>query len=405
MNPNAYQAKLISMRNVLDIIIKNGEVSRNSIATALGLSTATVTNIVTELMKMDLLYEGRQENAAVGRKTTLISFNAEYCRVVAVSLAETDRCDISVCNLFGESIRAEVIPFDLTVTERRSEVFVLRELIALIRMFIETLPEALRGTVSAVSICVGGMVNAHRTIDIPKANWKNVNLAMPLQAAVGLPVYVEGITRMKALYEMRFIEPEEKNVIYLNLSTGIGIVNIFSGKVIYGKTGIAGEAGHVSLDIHGPPCYCGNRGCFELYCGMTMILMRAAKLLGENNRSDVFYDLIVNKNEPLTPETLFKAHDSGSLVIHELFCEVAEYLGVGIAMLSNLFDPDRLIISGYLDGRDSFILDNAKAEARSRIVNRFSRDIPITRAHLRNDDIHLAISAFALKKLLDTMLQ
>ena len=148
------------------------------------------------------------------------------------------------------------------------------------------------------------------------------------------------------------------------------------------------------------PC---NRGCFEYYCGMHNILDRAAELLVEENRDDVFYDLVVNQKEPLTAGLLFRAREMGSLVVHELLCEVSEYLGAGIATLYNIYDPDRLILSGYLSGADSFLLETARAKAGSRIINRFSREINLSMAHITGENIHLATSAFVLTKFLNSL--
>ena len=113
--------------------------------------------------------------------------------------------------------------------------------------------------------------------------------------------------------------------------------------------------------------------------------------------------MVVNHGAPLTARTLFDALNRGSLVIHELLSEVSQYLGSGLATLYNIFDPDRIIVSAYLDDDDSFVLDNAITEAKSRIVNRFSRELNITRAHLKVDETHLGICAYVLKELLDEM--
>ena len=168
-----------------------------------------------------------------------------------------------------------------------------------------------------------------------------------------------------------------------------------------GRTGIAGEVGHISLNVHGPQCYCGNRGCFEYYCGMNFVLQRAQQLLVEENRRDPFYDMVINQKQPLTPELLFRAQRAGSLVIHELLCSVSEYLGVALANLYNIYDPDRIIVAMESAGEQNFLLDNAKIEARSRIVNQFSRELNISGAHLSGRQVHQAITDFVLCQYLN----
>ena len=292
---------------------------------------------------------------------------------------------------------------EIKVSPTCSRTQVLKNIIHVLTQFLHSQPDHIRSKVRLVGICLHGMVNAAKTFDAPGLNWKNMNLAIPLQAAMEMPVYSEGITRILANYEMRFIDPAEKNVIYLNMSVGIGLVHFFNRKMVMGKTGIAGEIGHISLNIHGPQCYCGNRGCFEYYCGTNFILQRAKELLVEENKQDPFYDMVINQQLPLTPALLFQAQKAGSLLIHELLCSASEYLGSGLVTLYNIYDPDRIIVATDPDVQHNFLFENAKIEARSRIINQFSRDVTISSAHLGISELHRAITDFLLQNYLNTL--
>lgn len=403
MNPAAFAARQKNERHILEYVINNGETSRVTLAKSLSLSTATVTNIVTDLIDKNLLYESRRENSTVGRKTTLLQFNKNLCLVLTVEIRTEQHLRLAICNLAGEMLASETVFCDLIVTSECPNTKVLKNIISALTQFLQKQPEEIHSQVKMIGLCLHGMVNSAQTFDAPGLNWKNLNLTMPLQVAMGMPVYSDGITRILANYEMRFIDPSEKNVIYLNLSTGIGMVHFFNRKMVMGKTGIAGEVGHISLDIHGPQCYCGNRGCFESYCGMNFVLQRAQDLLTEENQADPFYDLVVNQKKPITTELLFQAQRQGSLIIHELLSTVAEYLGAGLTTLYNIYDPDRIIIAMNAPFENNFLIENAKIEARSRIVNQFSRDINISGAHLSGSQVHRAIAAFVLMKYLDSL--
>ena len=403
MNPAAFAARQKNERRIIEYVVNNGETSRVTLAKALNLSTATVTNIVTDLLERKLLFESRQEKSAVGRKTTLLQFNSGLHYVLTLEIRTEEQLRLTICDLTGGLLASETCSCELIVSPTCPNPQVLKNIISALNNFLQKQPEEIRSRVKMIGLCLHGMVNASQTFDCPGLNWKNLNLTMPLQAARGLPVYSEGITRILARYEMRFIDPSEKNVIYLNLSTGIGMVNFFDRKMVMGKTGIAGEVGHTSLNIHGPRCYCGNRGCFEYYCGMNSVLLRAEELLVEENEGDLFYDMVVNQKLPLTTELLFQAQKQGSLLVHEMLCEVSEYLGVGIANLYNIYDPDRVIVAMVPEAEENFVLENAKIEARSRIVNQFSRELNISGAHINGNQIHKATSYFVLAKYLDNL--
>lgn len=409
MNPPNSSPRRKTMRRILDYMALHTEASRSTLSEALDLSPATVTNLVTELMEKGLLVDGRQTQAAVGRKTTMLRFNAELRYVLTVSFekkndggATTDRrLELNICDLLGRS-QAHGSDFcNLLVSKTRSESAILQDLIRAIRAFLDRQPEALRQKTAAVGVCFNGMVNADQTVSTAFYNLNNLNLAAPLQAALGLPVYVDGVTHIKALYEMRFLDPADRNILYLNLSTGIGMAHIYEGKVLTGRHGIAGEVGHMSLNLFGPPCYCGNRGCFEYYCGTYSLLEQAAALLTPENQNDVFCRLA--ETQPLTPALLLQAWEQGSLLISELLRRVATYLGAALATLYNVYDPDRVIIASYLGEGDNALIELAKIEAKSRIVNTFSRDIVISRDHLQQDQLYLATSAFVLGNILDSL--
>jgi len=403
MNPAAFAARQKNERRIIEYVAVNGETSRVTLANALSLSTATVTNIVTDLLERKLLFESRQEHSSVGRKTTLLKFNGDLHYILTAEIRTEKRLHLSICNLSGLELAAKSTNCAIEVTVDCPKTQVLKNIISSLTDFLNEQPEPIRNKVKMIGLCLHGMVNASKTFDIPGLNWKNMNLTIPLQVAMGMPVYAEGITRILANYEMRFIDPSEKNVLYLNMSYGIGMVHFFDRKMVMGKTGIAGEVGHISLNLHGPKCYCGNRGCFEYYCGMSFVLQHARELLTEENQADPFYDMVVNQKRPLTAELLFQAQKAGSLVIHELLCSVSEYMGVGLATLYNIYDPDRIIVSMDPAGEDNFLLENAKIEARSRIVNQFSRELNISHAHLNGAQVHRAIAEYVLCQYLNSL--
>ena len=114
---------------------------------------------------------------------------------------------------------------------------------------------------------------------------------------------------------------------------------------------------------------------------------------------DTFFSLITH----LGSETLFLAMERGSLTVHEQFEEMAEYLGIGLSTIINIYDPDRIILTGYLDGKDTFLIESAIRKAKNHVCRRDARNNQITRAHLPHNQTQLAISAYVLAKLLDNL--
>ncbi len=404
MNPAAYEAKRLNTRRIADYIISNGETSRIAISKDLGISTGTVTNIITDLMNMGLVYESGIRKNAVGRNSMILSFRSDIRYCVNAELRCTDEMMLSVTDFSGREIDSLTVDCQLTLSPDRKETDVIKDIISIIKDFISGQSDQVRKKIFALGLSIEAAIRFDSSIYAPHSNWADMSLIIPLQAAINIPVFAEGVTRVKALYEKRFFDQSEKNVIYLNLASGVGMANFFNGKMVTGRTGIAGEIGHVSLNANGPECYCGSHGCFEYYCGMRSILKRAEELMKTVDHDDVFYDMAVRKHMPVTPEMLMEARNGGSLIIHELMCDVADYLGAGLAAIYNIYDPDRVIISGYVDDMDSFIIGSALNVARSMIVDRYNREMKVSRAHLKNSELHTAISSFVLSKYLDSVI-
>lgn len=403
MNPAALASKQKNIVGMLNHIINYEEVSRPALAAAFNVSMATVTNVINSLIAYDLVYEEGTENPDFGRKAKLIRFNASIRYVLTGTIVDEDIMHLFLCDLLGHIIDFQEIHADFIMKGSNSEEKIVSEIVKSVVAFKERQKFEIASKLAAVALSIPGLVNRNFTIYAPDFNWKSLPIKKILQAAVNLPVYLENITRVKAIYEMRYIEEKEKNVIYLALSPGIGMVNFFDGKIIKGSHGISGEVGHMSLDINGESCYCGNRGCFELYCGELKLIRKGKTILDERS-CDILIDLVENKKMPMNLQTMIEAKEAGSLELYKLFREASRYLGCGLTTLINCFDPDRIIISGSLVEMDKEILKTAIEEAKECIVNKFARDPVISLARLHDNDIQKALCAFALEKILPDLI-
>jgi predicted NBD/HSP70 family sugar kinase len=404
MNPAILISKRNNMRNILKYIIKKGETSRRVIAKAFRLSTATVTNIINELIGLDLVFDGRKDNAALGRKASLLRFNGRKYRFVAISIInENSEIAFFICNLNGEIEAKDYCNIELFITQQNPDTKIISSIKSAICNFIAIQPDNIRISISCVAISIPGIVINNEMVYAPYFNWKNLPLASTLQAAIGLPVYMENVTRVKATYEMRYIDPIDKNVIYLALSPGIGMVNFFEGNMIRGNAGLSGEIGHMSLNINGEQCYCGSRGCFELYCGENYVLKKAERLL-EEHACPVLKKLVTQQGLRINMKTLFLARKMGSIQVHHLLTTTAEYLGCALTNIINCYDPDLILISGNIVEHDPYVYDTAIEELRGRVLSRYSRNLHINHAHLGTNNIEQGLCAVVLENIIDMLI-
>ena len=197
------------------------------------------------------------------------------------------------------------------------------------------------------------------------AGWKDVNLKKELKARTGIgKIFVDNDVNLMALAEARYGAGRRvKSLFCVTLGTGVGGGIVINGEVYRGNTQSAGEVGHIVLDASGPKCNCGGRGCVEAYVGNNHII----------------------KKFGVTPQELTKLAKQGNMRAKNIWKETAEYLGRGLVMVVNVFDPEVIIIGGGVSGAGEFILKPLREYIRKHALSVPAEKVRIVRAKLGND--------------------
>jgi glucokinase len=172
-----------------------------------------------------------------------------------------------------------------------------------------------------------------------------------LQAEYGQPVRVEvaNDANAAALGEYRFgagtAYPGLRHMVYITISTGIGGGIITDGRLLTGRRGMAGEVGHITIDVHGPRCACGNIGCLEVLAAGPAIA-RAGEALVANGRAPLLAQLVSGEPERVTVELIVQAARQDDPDACALLAQTGRYLGVGVVNLIHLFNPELICFGG-----------------------------------------------------------
>ncbi|MCK4304791.1 MAG: ROK family protein [Candidatus Eisenbacteria sp.] len=226
--------------------------------------------------------------------------------------------------------------------------------------------------------------------------WTEVPLAALLEHELGAPVYVLNDADAFGLAEARTGAGRGSSpVIALTLGTGVGGAIVTDGRVLGGKHGFAGEIGHMSIHLDGPPCPCGGRGCLEIYIGKRGIVSRYLERDTWRSGAPAF-DLARGDREALSPKLLADAVELGDKAASETFCESGEILGAALANLTNILDPAVFVVGGGVSQAGDLILEPARRALRDRVMIR-EIDVPkIVRAALGVDAGLIGAAFFAL---------
>lgn len=176
--------------------------------------------------------------------------------------------------------------------------------------------------------------------------WKNIPLRKMLEKALGVPVFLENDGNVCAL-GVHAVElgGKPKHLVGIFIGTGIGAGLILDGKLYSGFNRTAGEIGHTVLDVTGPKCGCGSRGCFEALAGRQAIFRRIQGLVKDGEKT-VLTEMLGPELADMRSGDLRKALRRGDKLVEKVIEEAAEYIGIGVANVINMLSPEVVVLGG-----------------------------------------------------------
>jgi glucokinase len=175
-----------------------------------------------------------------------------------------------------------------------------------------------------------------------------------------------------------------RNVFYATLGTGIGTGIVFDGKIYHGRTGSAGEGGHVSIDYRGPICRCGKPGCIEILASGTAIAQRARDKIAAGRQSAML-ELAGGTLEGVRGELIGKAYAAGDALAKEVLTETADMLALWLSNMIDLLDPEVIVIGGGAAVLYRPFFDYIRERIPKLTVNPRASEVPIVSARYGED--------------------
>lgn len=202
-------------------------------------------------------------------------------------------------------------------------------------------------------------------ISTPNLGWRNFPLRDLIQNAVGLPATLDNDANAATYGEWwQGAGRNSRTLVGVTLGTGIGGGVVMNGELYHGASDAAAEIGHMTIDSTGRKCKCGNYGCLEAYASGPAIAARAIEGL-ESGAGSLLLELAGDVND-ITAETVFEAVVAGDPYATGVINETARFLGVGLANLINILNPDVMVITGGVTRAGDHLFDPLRAEVRRR---------------------------------------
>jgi glucokinase len=255
--------------------------------------------------------------------------------------------------------------------------------------------------IRAIGVGAPGTVDAEagRVLFAPNLQWEDVALKKNLEKQLGVPVFVENDANAAVLgiYETE-LGAKPRHVVGIFLGTGIGGGLIMDGKLYSGFTGTAGEIGHMVLQVGGPKCNCGSRGCFEALASRTAIFRRLTEAVSDGKKT-VLTESLGPDLKDLRSGDLRKAIKKGDKLVEGIVEEAAEYTGVAVANLINLLNPQVVVLGGgVIDALGDEMMAIVLETARDYSLEAASKGVEIL-ASKKGDDAGITGGAVLARRL------
>ncbi|MET7000496.1 ROK family transcriptional regulator [Chitinophaga defluvii] len=335
-------------KQIIAYFANTGNATIADLSKELNASAPKVTHLLTELMQDGLVQDYGKIDSTGGRRPNLYGLTPDAGFFIGV---EVKRYHINLGLLdFKKNLikLSERVPYELNNTEAS-----LDELCKIISRFADELPVP-REKILGAGVNLTGRINYATGYSYSFFHFGEEPLSKTIEARTGIRTFLENDSRAMAYGEFSSgIINGEKNVLFINLDHGIGMGILINGQLYYGKSGFAGEFGHIPFFDNELICHCGKKGCLETEAsGQALVRIFREKL---QEGSSTVLTRKLKRPEDVMLEDIIHATNHDDVLAIEQVALVGEKLGKAIAMLINLFNPELVILGGSLSSTNDYI--------------------------------------------------
>jgi predicted NBD/HSP70 family sugar kinase len=375
---NSSNMKLHNMLELMNLVRK-GSVSRIEASKKMGLTRAAVTIIVDRLEREGIICEIGAGESEVGRKPIILGMRADSFYFMGIDINRVS-CSIGIVDVMGGIITST--KFDLP--PRATFDSILPQIFEGVGQACRKL-DGLSGRLQGIGVSVPGPLDPRAGVVFNPPHFELLqgqNVAEKLRKGLDFPLYVDNNAVARTLYEKNLGEGKQfHNFMVMTVDTGIGSGLLMEDE-LYRGMGYAGEVGHVSIDINGQPCSCGNRGCLEGFASIPALLRHECA-----DRADL-----------ASWRDVADGAEQGDSHCKEVIATEARYLAQSIVNTANLLDIEAVILTGYVAYRPGLLLEEISRLVRNARITGNIHDIQILAAPLREDAEVVTAATIAMEK-------
>ena len=360
----------INQSILLNLIRGHTPISRPQLATLSGLSQATVIKITNNLIDRHLILEKEYAESTGGRRAGLLEINPEGGFAVGL-MAQPTSLTAVILNLNSDPVYSQ--QWDIAMRDNYPQAI---DLVAQCLEELFSKSGIPREKIIGVGLGMGGLIDAENgcCVDSWIMNWQNVEISRPLEDRLRIPVFLDNDINCLAIYEKLFGQGQPyHHFLVVAVGRGVGLGIVINDDLYRGASGGAGEFGHTAVTTEGRLCACGNSGCLETYVSDAGIVKNYLEYVRSNT-----YSLEMGVQELTTHEVLGLARN-GDEAAKAAFHRAGILLGVSLANLVNIFNPECVVLSGHDDDASilcgDWLLEPMHQEFKQHLFSQMGRDL------------------------------
>lgn len=380
-------------QRIITHLIYNGSSTITDLSKDMDLSVPTVTKFVDEMCAEGYVNDYGKLETSGGRHPSLYGLNSESGYFIGVEV-KWYALNIGVINFKGDVVQLQMdIPFKLEDTP---------ECLELLCQHIEDFMAGLaidKNKLLGINVVLCGRVNPELGYSYSFFNFGGTSLSSAMTERLKVDVSIDNDGRAMLYGEfMKGVVKGQRHVIFINVSWGLGMSIIIDGKLYQGKSGFAGEFGHNYGYDNQVICNCGKRGCIETEVSCSALYRKFIEHLRNGENSVVLAGKTVDE---ITLQDVFEAIAKEDLLAIELVEEIASQLGLHVAAIINVFNPEMVILGGDLSCAGDYLLQPIITAVRKYTLNLMNRDSDIVLSKLKDRAGVIGACLLARSKMFD----
>lgn len=377
---------------IMQFILNYEPVTTEDIVKKTSVSRPTVLEILKELTEEGYIVKKGYSESTGGRSAALIYVNRDSCFAVGIDF-EFPKVRLAVSNIKGEIIKSKEIKFSINEIPD----VIKKRLIEEIHFVLEGAGITIN-KVLGIGLGLSGLIDKAKgkSVHIERIKgWRDVNIQKEMEDVFEVPVYINNDVHLLGLVEKKkYMAAEKNDFIYIGIRSGIGSSIFYHGKPFSGCNGNAGFIGHTTVDANGPLCYCGNRGCLDVFSGELAMNEQYEKICRSEGTDFL-------EEQFFTVQQFIEKAKAGDKACMSILNQAGYYLGVAIANMVKTLEIPTVIIGACQGIEDSVLFHKVSETIDALMTREMKEDFTIYPGQLKENEYPLGACYYVFEHLFE----